>query len=270
MTSLAPIAFIDSGIGGLPYLANFRAALPGAPLLYVADNRNFPYGQKSESEVRQAALDMTGRLVAQRDPALIIVACNTASMLALDALRSNFAYEFVGVVPAVKPAAKASRSRVVGVMATERALQGAYFDKLVAEFGGDCIVVRFAATELINAIETDPFMTDKSYYIQLMEEIRHYFLSRQVDTIVLGCTHFLHLNQEMLSVFGKDFTILDSRQGVTRQSLRLLQDRNVLYQYQAATASPQPGVFHLTASVVADSMYPRVAAAYDLTFGGEL
>lgn len=269
MKKLAPLALIDSGIGGLPYLAHLRSQLPHTPLVYIADNRNFPYGKKTEDEVRAAATDMTQRLLARYDPALIVVACNTASMHALDHLRHSFPYQFVGVVPAVKPAAKLSRSHMIGVMASERALIGDYFDRLVAEHSAGCEVVRCPATELIRSIETDPFMTDKTHYIELMEEIRHHFLSRGVDTIVLGCTHFLHLNQEMLDVFGKDFTILDSRDGVTRQTLRVLASLQLLDSYRKAEGNPEQ-TFHLTAPVGPESFYYAVAKNFALDFGGAL
>ena len=270
MMTLKPLAFLDSGIGGLPYLAHLRQSLPNAPFIYVADNRNFPYGKKTEDEVRWAAMDMTTRMLRHYDPALVVVACNTASLHALSLLRASFPLEFVGVVPAVKPASAASRSRVVGVMATERALQGSYFDHLVEEFGNGCRIVRFAATALIQAIETDPFMEDKAGYIRLMEEIRGHFRSQGVDTIVLGCTHFLHLNQQLLDVFGKEFTIFDSREGVSQQTLRLLRGQGVLDQYATAKVGQNQSVFHLTAPLHEPGIYPRVAEAFDLGYGGAL
>src|SRR5512141_928404 len=99
--TLQPIAFIDSGVGGIPYLAHLRSRLPGAPLVYVADNLNFPYGPKSEDEVRAAVLAMARRTIGRYRPELLVVACNTASTLALDDLRQAFDLDIVGVVPAV-------------------------------------------------------------------------------------------------------------------------------------------------------------------------
>lgn len=269
MPASPTIAFIDSGIGGLPYLRHLRQALPGASYAYVADNRNFPYGTKSADEVCAAAVDMTERLLRRYDPALVVVACNTASMHALDALRRRFPYDFVGVVPAVKPAARLSRSRSIGVMASERALIGDYFDRLVAEHAADCRVVRYPATELIRAIETDPFMEDRQAYLDLMSDIRACFRSQSVDTIVLGCTHFLHVDRELRAVFGDEFALLDSREGVSRQTMRRLQALGVLDGLRRADPAAAAGSFHLTAPDPSP-LYPKVAAAFGLAFGGDL
>lgn len=271
MSTLQPIAFIDSGVGGIPYLAHLRARLPGAPLVYVADNLNFPYGKKSEDEVRAAVLAMARRVIGRYRPELVVVACNTASLLSLDDLRGAFDLDFVGVVPAVKPAAAHSPMRRIGVMATERAVKSAYLDRLVREFASDCQVTRVAATELIRTIESDPFMEDGAVYERLLDDIRLHFKADGVDTIVLGCTHFLMLKPELLERFGNEFTILDSREGITRRALSLLERHGTLAEYQAA----KPGEagsswFHLTGGLEGDAIYRRVAEAYGLEFGGLL
>ena len=243
MKHAKPLAFIDSGVGGIPYLAHLRTRLPGAPLVYVADNLNFPYGPKSESEIRQGVLAMTRRLLERYRPELVVVACNTASMLALEALRAEFDIDFVGVVPAVKPAALHSRARSIGVM----------------------------ATELIGAIERDPFMDDAGNYRRLLDDIGTRFAAEGVDTIVLGCTHFLMLKPELLAHFGNGFTILDSREGVTNRTLHLLEEHGCLDDYRALEAGQAgPSVFHLTADIQGPSVYERVAGAYGLQFGGTL
>jgi glutamate racemase len=115
-----PIAFLDSGVGGLPYLAHTRRLLPGERYVYVADRENFPYGEKESARIVDAALSLTERLVAREHPRLVVVACNTMSVIALPMLRARFSLPFVGVVPAVKPAASLSRRRRVGVLATRQ------------------------------------------------------------------------------------------------------------------------------------------------------
>jgi len=275
MNNPAPIAFIDSGIGGLPYLSYLRDLIPHAPLVYVADNLHFPYGQKTEEEVQKSVHEMTSRLVDRYHPRLIVVACNTASMVALDHLRKSFTQDFVGVVPAVKPAAAVSVTRAIGVMATERSLKGTYMDRLVAEHASDCDIVRVAATELINTIETDPFMADRDHYAHLLHDIRASFVAKNVDTIVLGCTHFLHLNNELLSVFGNEFSIVDSRDGVSHQAVRVLEKRGLFDQY-AVMETASLGIFHLTTTeptpqnATSLATYQRVAEKFGLAFGGNL
>jgi glutamate racemase len=271
MSTPQPLAFIDSGVGGIPYLAHLRTRLPGVPLVYVADNRNFPYGKKSEAEVVEAVLAMARRVIGRYRPELVVVACNTASLLALEALRSNFDTDFVGVVPAVKPAAERSAARRIGVMATERAVKSAYLDRLVDDFASDCRVTRVAATELIRAIEADPFMDCQADYERLLEDIRRRFQSDGVDTIVLGCTHFLMLKPELLAPFHAEFAILDSREGVTRRTLTLLERHGTLAAYQArAAGQATTSVFHLTGDQEGPSVYRRVAEAYGLAYGGTL
>jgi glutamate racemase len=269
MTSLKPLAFIDSGVGGIPYLEHLRSRLPHAPLVYVADNLNFPYGPKSEPEIRSAVLAMARRTIARYRPELLVVACNTASMLSLEDLRAEFDLDIVGVVPAVKPAALRSQARSIGVMATERATKGAYLDRLVAEFASDCRVTRVAATELIRAIENDPFMDDNATYERLLGDIRDRFRALGVDTIVLGCTHFLMLKPELLGRFGADFTIVDSREGVTRRTLHLLERHGSLRDYQALEpGEARASYFHLTGEGTGSGVHERVARAYGLEFGG--
>jgi glutamate racemase len=271
MSTPQPLAFIDSGVGGIPYLAHLRVRLPGAPVVYVADNLNFPYGKKSEAEVVEAVLAMAGRVIGRYRPELVVVACNTASLLALEALRARFDIDFVGVVPAVKPAAERSATRRIGVMATERAVRSAYLDRLVEDFASDCRVTRVAATELIRAIEADPFMDCQADYERLLEDIRRRFQTDGVDTIVLGCTHFLMLKPELLDPFRGDFAILDSREGVTRRTLTLLERHGNLATYQVLVAGQAaPSVFHLTGGLDGPSVYRRVAEAYGLEFGGTL
>ncbi|HUX19839.1 MAG TPA: aspartate/glutamate racemase family protein, partial [Spirochaetia bacterium] len=139
-----PVVFYDSGIGGLPYLAWVRERRPDAHFIYVGDNEHFPYGEKTHEELRRIAVSVVGRILTRFDPQLVVVACNTASVVALAELRARYPVAFVGVVPAVKPAAERSRGRRIALLATTRTVGDAYSEKLIKEYASDCTVVRIA------------------------------------------------------------------------------------------------------------------------------
>ena len=136
-----PVAFLDSGVGGLPYLAHARKHLHSERFVYVADRENFPYGEKSRTAIIAAALSVAGRLLEREHPRLVVVACNTMSVVALADLRARFPVPFVGVVPAVKPAASLSRRKRVGVLATRQTVEGDYLRNLIVQHASGCDVV---------------------------------------------------------------------------------------------------------------------------------
>ena len=140
-----PIAFLDSGVGGLPYLEMAREHLPKENFIYLADRKNFPYGTKSAEEVFAAVAVLTDRILAAEKPKVFVLACNTMSVVALTRLRKLYPrLPFVGVVPAVKPAAERTKVKRIGVLATNRTLQDAYLDDLIRRFASSCEVVRVA------------------------------------------------------------------------------------------------------------------------------
>ena len=142
MTDDRPILFFDSGMGGLSVLAPTAALLPHAPLVYVADSAGFPYGTRSEGEIAARVPALLGRLAERYDPRLIVIACNTASTIALQHVRAALDVPIVGTVPAIKPAALLSETRVIGVLGTEATVRQPYVDDLAARFAGDCTVLR--------------------------------------------------------------------------------------------------------------------------------
>src|SRR5439155_26613824 len=149
----APILFFDSGVGGLSVLGPTRELLPNAPIVYCADNAGFPYGTKSEAEIASRVPALLGRLVERFHPRLAVIACSTASTIALEAVRSALALPVVGTVPAIKPAAEMSKSRVIGVLGTEATVRQPYVDDLAAKFAADCIIIRHGSPELVELAE---------------------------------------------------------------------------------------------------------------------
>src|SRR6478672_3877 len=154
MNPASPLLFFDSGVGGLSVLAPTRAVLPTAPIVYAADSAGFPYGTKSEAELAARVPTLLGRLVERFRPRVAVIACNTASTIALDHVRAALDIPVVGTVPAIKPAAEVSKSRVIGVLGTEATVRQPYVDNLASEFASDCTIVRHGSAELVTLAET--------------------------------------------------------------------------------------------------------------------
>src|SRR6476620_3638935 len=153
MDPAAPILFFDSGVGGLSVLEPTLKLLPYAPIVYAADSAGYPYGKKSDAELASRVPALLGRLVERYHPRLAVIACNTASTIALDHVRSALDLPVVGTVPAIKPAAELSKSRVIGVLGTEATVRQPYVDDLAARFADDCTIIRHGSPELVELSE---------------------------------------------------------------------------------------------------------------------
>lgn len=177
-------------------LAPTRALLPKAPIVYAADNAAYPYGTRSEGEIAARVPALLGRLVERYHPRLAVIACNTASTIALDHVRAALAIPVVGTVPAIKPAAEMSTSRVIGVLGTEATVRQPYVDDLAARFAADCTVIRQGSAELVSLAEAklagEPVAAD-AVAAALAPLARH----RDMDVVVLACTHFPLLAEEL-------------------------------------------------------------------------
>ena len=153
MNRAAPILFFDSGVGGLSVLAPTLLLLPNAPIVYAADSAGFPYGKRSEAEIASRVPALLGRLVERFRPRLAVIACNTASTIALEHVRSALELPVVGTVPAIKPAAKISKSRFIGILGTEATVRQPYVDDLASKFAADCTLIRHGSPELVELAE---------------------------------------------------------------------------------------------------------------------
>jgi len=260
-----PLAFIDSGIGGLPYLERTRNTFPNASYIYAADNLGFPYGTKTEAAIIASFSSMVERVIRMFDPQLFVVACNTASIVALKHLRDRYPYDFIGVVPAIKPAGIASKNRSIAVLATERTIQDPYLQQLITDHAADCRITKRAATELIQLIEDDPFMEQQAAYELQLGRIREELVEHDVDTMVLGCTHFLHLEQQFKDYMGSDICILDSRDGVARQVERIL-----LHNQVTDHTGTVRSALYLSGPAAHETRYEQLAERYKLSWGGIL
>ena len=212
----APILFFDSGIGGLSVLGPTRALLPNAPLVYAADSAGFPYGKRSEAELAERVPQLLGALTAAYGPRLIVIACNTASTIALDHARAALDIPIVGTVPAIKPAAECSKSRVIGVLGTEATVRQPYVDDLAERFAEDCLIVRHGSPELVQLAE-DKLAGRPVSIADVRDAIAPMIQAGPgMDVMVLACTHFPLLATELAAAFPA-IAQVDGAAGIARR-----------------------------------------------------
>jgi len=214
MTPQAPVGVFDSGVGGLSVLHHIREALPHEDLLYVADSSHAPYGIKTQAQIQERSLLLAEFLLSQGAKALVI-ACNTATAAAAALLRERFDIPIVGMEPAVKPAVAATRSGVVGVLATSGTLQSARFAALLESYGQGVRVVTQAAHGLVECVERGE--VDSPETRELLWKYLEPLLQEGADTVVLGCTHYPFLRPVIESLVGGRVAIIDTGAAVARQ-----------------------------------------------------
>jgi glutamate racemase len=222
-----PLLIFDSGVGGLSVAEAIRAALPRAPLVYVADRGGYPYGTRRPEEIEARVPAILGRLAERFDPELIVIACNTASTIALDSVRSALDLPIVGTVPAIKPAAALSRSRAIGVLGTDATVRQPYVDRLAAEFAADCTVVRHGSAELVDLAEAKlrGETADLSEYRAILDGLFAKPGGDRIDTIVLACTHFPLVQEELARVAPRPIAFVDGKEGIARRVAALTAGR---------------------------------------------
>lgn len=221
-----PVGVIDSGVGGLSVLRHLRAELPAEAFLYFADQAHIPYGPRPAEQVFAFTAAITRFLLA-RQSKLIVVACNTATTAALDRLRQSFPdLPFVGMEPAVKPAAAQTRSGVVGVLATPGTLSSHRYASLMTRFAGDIQVLEDPCLGLVQLIEAGA--TQAAETGALLQRAVAPMLAAGADTLVLGCTHYPFVRPLLDEIAGPDVTIIDPAPAVARQTRNVLQQRDQL------------------------------------------
>lgn len=228
MPDSRPILFFDSGVGGLSVLEPARALLPSAPFVYVADSAGFPYGTKSEAEIAARVPALLGRLAERYDPRLIVIACNTASTIALAEVRKALDLPVVGTVPAIKPAAELSKTRVIGVLGTDATVRQPYVDDLAARFASDCTVLRHGSAELVDLAEAALGGTPPP-----PERLRAVLAGlfgqpggERLDVIVNACTHFPLLEAELAAAAPHPVRFVDGGPGIARRIAHLTQGQD--------------------------------------------
>jgi len=214
------VGVFDSGLGGLSVLSVLHRTLPEHPLHYVADSAHAPYGERTDEYVAARTLAIGGHLVAS-GARLIVVACNTATAVAVAALRERWPeIPVVGVEPAIKPAVKTSASGRIGVMATPTTLRSAKFQRLVDTHGGDATIVLQPCPGLAGQIERGDL--DAPDMVAMIETFCAPLREARVDTVVLGCTHYPFVRHHIQAAMGEGVALIDTARPVSRQAARLL------------------------------------------------
>jgi glutamate racemase len=215
-----PLLIFDSGVGGLSVLRPIRDLLPTAPIVYVADSAGYPYGTRSEAEIAGRVPALLGRLSERLDPQLIVIACNTASTIALDAVRAALDIPIVGTVPAIKPAAELSKTRTIGVLGTKATVRQPYVDRLSEEFAADCTIIRHGSAELVELAEWKLRGSpgEQTDYRETLEGLFSQPGGERIDTIVLACTHFPLVQEELAAASPRPVRFVDGKEGIARRT----------------------------------------------------
>lgn len=223
-----PLLFFDSGVGGLSVLEPARALLPEASVVYAADNAGFPYGTRSEAEIAARVPALLGRLVERYRPRLVVIACNTASTIALGPVRAALDLPVVGTVPAIKPAAALSQSRVIGVLGTEATVRQPYVDRLSAEFAADCIVLRHGSARLVELAEAKLHgaPTPAADYAAALAGLIDQPGGERMDVVVLACTHFPLVADELAAAAPRPLRFVDGGPGIARRIAHLTEGQD--------------------------------------------
>lgn len=225
MNDTRPIGVFDSGVGGLSVLREIRRELPGEDLLYLADSGYAPYGDLPEQLIEARAVVLVEFLLSLQAKA-IVVACNTVTGVAIKALRARFPLPIVAMEPAVKPAAAATKSGVVGVLATTRTLTCDNFVRLQQRFGTDVDIIVQSCPGLADRVEAGELSGGKTR--ALLERYLQPMLDRDVDIIVLGCTHYPFLTALIQSIAGPEIAVIDPAAAVARELRRRLEDLDLI------------------------------------------
>lgn len=255
-----PLLFFDSGVGGLSVLAPTRALLPHAPIVYAADSAGFPYGNRSEAEIAARVPALLGRLAERYRPRLIVIACNTASTVALPHVRAALDVPIVGTVPAIKPAATLSRTRTIGVLGTPATVRQPYVDRLAAEFAADCTVVRHGSVDLVElaeaALRGEP--TDPAAYRAVLDGLFGQPGGDAIDVIVNACTHFPLVQRHLAAAAPHPVRFVDGGPGIARRITHLTAD-------QGWPDQPSEGIAVFTRLDLASKSMAPALARHDLT-----
>ncbi|MBI5919953.1 MAG: glutamate racemase [Nitrosomonadales bacterium] len=218
MTSFSgTIAVFDSGVGGLSVLQHIRAELPTARLIYVADSAHVPYGDKSPVYIEARSL-LLSRFLIEQGAEAIVIACNTATAAAAGGLRRHYSLPIIGMEPAVKPAVAATKTGVVGVLATIGTLESARFAALLEKYAGNVKIVTQGCPRLVEIVERGDLLGAEAR--QLIERYTAPLLASGADTLILGCTHYPFLAPLIREVVGAEITLVDTGLAVARELKR--------------------------------------------------
>jgi len=253
----APIGVFDSGVGGISVLQHIHALLPHEQLLYVADSRYAPYGSKTPEEIQSRCFEIADFLIAQGVKA-IVVACNTATAAAIDAMRAKYSLPVFGMEPAVKPAAEASKNGIIGVLATVGTLKSAQFAGLLESYGRNVKVVTQGCVGLVECIERGELNGENTF--DLLKQYCQPLLDEGADTIVLGCTHYPFVKPLIRQIVGENVTLVDTGAAVAKHLQKRLAALDLLVVHnQAGTVKFWTNNQAADAKLVIEALWGRSA-----------
>lgn len=222
--SKQPIGIFDSGVGGLSIFKEITTLMPNENIVYLADSNNAPYGEKSAAEITALCCKNTDNLLSLNCK-LVVVACNTATTNAIDTLRKKYSIPFIGIEPAIKPAALNTKSKVIGILATKGTLSSKLFHHTAKLYGGDIRVIERNGDGIVELIETGNLHSPELK--KLVEGYVIPMLAENIDQLVLGCTHYTFLIPMLNNFLPKGVTIVDPGRAVAKQTLNILEKNNL-------------------------------------------
>lgn len=220
-----PIGIFDSGVGGLSIAKDIHALVPNENLIYVADQAFAPYGSKSPQQIQERCQNITQFLI-EKNCKAIVVACNTATVNAIEFLREQYSLPIIGVEPGIKPAALNSKSGIIGVLATEQTIQSAAFNSLINRFKPHVKVEVQACPKMVELVEANNLESDEA--MSIVAEYISPLLEKGADQIALGCTHYVFLESLINKVVDNRAEIVNTASPVAAQVRRRLLEKNLL------------------------------------------
>jgi glutamate racemase len=221
----SPIGFFDSGVGGTSIWKEVITRLPKEHTIYLSDSHNAPYGEKSKEQIIALCKKNTEFLL-QKKCKIIVVACNTATTNAIDFLRKNYNVSFIGIEPAIKPAALNTKTKKIAILATKGTLNSTLFEKTSSFINKDIEVQETIGKGLVELIE-DGKLNSKEM-ISLLSSYLKPMVANDIDSLVLGCTHYPYLIPHIKKIIGKKIQIIDSGEAVARQTEVILNEHNIV------------------------------------------
>ena len=263
-------AFLDSGTGGIPYMLELKQKSPQSRCVYLGDTVHFPYGEKPSEEIISCASSSIKQIVEKWNPRAIVVACNTISVTSLPDLRAKFpSLPIVGTVPAIRLAARVTKNKRIGLLATNATVRHPYNQMLISEFASDCQVFSRGDPQLVSFIEEKLFTSTSKERFDAVKPAVDFFAQNGCDTIILGCTHFTHIASDIQNVAGPSVRVVDSREGVAKQALRVEEAGSG--SSENIKSLPQDMAFFVTAATpVQEAEYKTLCKNFNIPWGGIL
>lgn len=254
-----PIGLFDSGIGGTSIWHEIHSILPNENTIYLADSKNAPYGQKSKDEIIHLS-EKNVEFLLNRNSKIIVVACNTATTNAIDFLREKYDVPFIGIEPAIKPAAIESKTGVIGVLATKGTITSELFEKSVKSFK-NVEVIDQIGYNLVALIESGKINSEETE--NLLKEYILPMVDKHIDHLVLGCTHYPYLESIIKQIIPNNIKIIDSGEAVAKQTKNILEKLNLLNQTQGKATNE----FYInTDDKVLKTFLPGIDSVFELDF----